>query len=668
MRRSVLRALLSAAFILLLAVPPASAQTMGPDYVASENIEHVRNIKTVGDGVGGRIVDGKLFVTSTKSLSIWDIMTDPANPKQLGNFTLDVEWENEEVPTNGKILGMSAEIGCKDPLGVLAGQPAIPTDDPEGASHCINLYDVSDPNSVQFIKSVVGAGNHTSACLYDCQYMWGDNGPVTDLRGDPKNAKIIGNWQEKLGVKFTRSCHHVREIAPGIVLGSCQPMVVLSARPEHGGSVTRPVVLSIAKNADDRFIHSNRWPRQGADKFAIVGGETNAPLVLGESETYQCDDKVAAMMSYDMTPALNPDGTFKRGGTFNLLDEQRPRNGTYADGRSPYNALGCSVHWFTEHPEFRNGGAVAIAEYENGTRIKQIQPNGKIVEQGYFLPLGGSTSAPHFHPNGQYIYAIDYTRGIDVLRYKGPSYRGGPDPFNPGEAEIEPGTTPGTNGKVDEKAVAELKTREAAAERDCSLIAMNATAKRSGRGLAVGAGGAAFKAQVFQLSSGSTLLKKRRVASLSAGSGEKTWNGLTPRRKAVTNGFYLVRITTGGKTRQLVFQRRGGRFVAKGEFQTGSSCDVVRAFQLRSPILGGRKNVGASVSYRLTQDMASVYIDAMKGGKVVKRITRKRVLANRTYKATIPARGLPKGPLTIRLTATRGGRPVSIQTLSAERI
>ena len=124
------------------------------------------------------------------------------------------------------------------------------------------------------------------------------------------------------------------------------------------------------------------------------------------------------------------------------------RNGTYADGNSPYNALGCSVHWFTEHPQFRNGGAVALAEYENGTRLLQVTPAGKIIEQGYFLPLGGSTSAPHFHPNGKVIYAIDYTRGVDVLRYTGPSYRGGEDPFNPGVAEIEPGTTPGTQRRA----------------------------------------------------------------------------------------------------------------------------------------------------------------------------------------------------------------------------
>ena len=39
------------------------------------------------------------------------------------------------------------------------------------------------------------------------------------------------------------------------------------------------------------------------------------------------------------------------------------------------------MHWFEELPTFHNGGAVALAEYENGTRILQITPQGKIVEK-----------------------------------------------------------------------------------------------------------------------------------------------------------------------------------------------------------------------------------------------------------------------------------------------
>jgi hypothetical protein len=42
--------------------------------------------------------------------------------------------------------------------------------------------------------------------------------------------------------------------------------------------------------------------------------------------------------------------------------------------------LGCSAHWFDEHPTYRNGGLVALGYYEHGTRFLDIQRNGKIKE------------------------------------------------------------------------------------------------------------------------------------------------------------------------------------------------------------------------------------------------------------------------------------------------
>jgi hypothetical protein len=653
MRQPVLRALLGALVILAVVVPAASAE-VGPDYVSSDNVTLVDRIKTVGDGVGAKIVGDRLFVTSTKSLSIFDIGTDPEHPKQIGVFTLDVEFENEEVPTNGKILGISAQYGCKDPLGLLEGSPRPPS---TGEAHCLNLYDVSDPANVKFIKSVAGAGEHTSACVYDCQYFWGDNGTVTDAR-DPKNAKIIGNWSDASGVKFKSSCHHVREIQPGIVFGSCQPLILLSARPEHGGSITKPVVLSLASNKDDRFIHSNKWPRQGLDKFALVGGEQNA--------TPSCDDEgVSAFMVWDATPAIDGNGGFKMGGTFNLLSEVRPENGNYADGHSPYNGLGCSVHWFSEHPTFRDGGLVALAEYENGTRFLQITSTGQIREQGYFLPLGGSTSAPHWHSNGKVVYNIDYTRGVDVLRYTGLNYV---PPDASGNVPDQPGNTPGTNGVRDEKAIADQRRREASQAENCSLIATAASARRRGRGLRLGAGGARFDAQIFQLSRGRSIIRKRRVARFNGATGEKTWSGRTPGGRTAGNGFYIVRMKTGGKFRQLAFQRRGGRFVARPDFQTGSSCGALRGFQLRSPVFGGRRNVAASVSFGLAQNADSVRIEAVQGGKKVRTVTRRNVRANRTVRVSVPARGIKRGAVTFRIVAVRGGTVIAQTVLGASRL
>jgi hypothetical protein len=649
MRPSVLRALLCALMILCVAAPAASGR-VGPDYVSSDNIELVNRIKTVGDGVGGRIVGNYLYVTSTKSLSIFDIATDPENPTLVGQMQIDVEWENEEVPTNGKLLGMSAEIGCKDPLGVLEGSPRPPT---TGSWHCINLYDVSDKNNVRFIKSVDGAGNHTSACVLDCSYMWGDNGPITDTR-DPKNAKIVGNWLQ--ASKANTSCHAVREIADGIVFGACQPIVVLSVRPEHGGSPLKPVVIARASNEDDRFIHSNRWPRQGKDRFALVGGEQNA--------TGTCDDQVSAFMVWDATPALNPDGSFKMGGTMRMLDEVRPRNGTYADGNSPYNVLGCSVHWFTEHPEFRNGGAVALAEYENGTRLLQVTPAGKIVEQGYFLPMGGSTSAPHFHPNGKVIYAIDYTRGVDVLRYTGPSYRAGPDPFNPGDVEIEPGTTPGTNGAVDERAIAELRARERQRAQACTPTARAASARGTRRTLKLGVpAGTRYDATIFQVSKGRTVLRAKRVKAFNGKTGEITWKA----SRKLRDGYYVIRFTTRDGRREIAVRLVNGRFRSAPNFSE-AGCGVIKSFSLDGPVFGGRTKRALGVNFTLNENADRVLVEVIKGRKVRRRVTRRNVVAGKAVRLKLRGRGVTRGTQQVRLTALRGGQRLATTTLGARGI
>jgi hypothetical protein len=114
----------------------------------------------------------------------------------------------------------------------------------------------------------------------------------------------------------------------------------------------------------------------------------------------------------------------------------------YADGKPVAGALGCSVHWFQEHPTFRNGGLVAISEYEDGVRFLQIKPDGAIVEQGYFLSLGSSSSSPKWAGKDDVVYSIDYQRGIDIIRWNGRHYV----PDDGGHVPAEPDRPRGTEG------------------------------------------------------------------------------------------------------------------------------------------------------------------------------------------------------------------------------
>ena len=61
---------------------------------------------------------------------------------------------------------------------------------------------------------------------------------------------------------------------------------------------------------------------------------------------------------------------------------------------------------------------MALGYYEHGTHFLKVAGDGDIRRVGYFLPHAGSTSAAYWL-NRRVVYAVDYTRGIDILRYNG---------------------------------------------------------------------------------------------------------------------------------------------------------------------------------------------------------------------------------------------------------
>jgi hypothetical protein len=154
-----------------------------------------------------------------------------------------------------------------------------------------------------------------------------------------------------------------------------------------------------------KFVHSARWPREGADRFALIGGEENftgrSELNNSEFSVYSAEKVLAGQSkSFEGPVAQVPPAG----------------NGVYADGKPVAGALGCSVHWFQEHRTFRDGGLVALSEDEDGVRFLQIGADGSIKEQGYFLSLGSSSSSPMWAGKDDVLYSIDYQRGIDILR------------------------------------------------------------------------------------------------------------------------------------------------------------------------------------------------------------------------------------------------------------
>jgi hypothetical protein len=393
-----------AAALALVTAPLATANRSGPDWVSSDNVEYLGSIKQdIGLTTGAKVVGDRLYVTSGKNIAIYDI-SKPESPQPLGSMKVNTAWENEEVPTNGKVLAVASDFysvtaSCLSAMRVTG---------------CIQFFDVRDPSNIKEVGAIPVA-NHTAECVLDCQYFYGKAGTIVDARGilDGKPPTVIGNWITELKAQGvdSKSCHHMREIRPGVLITACQPFSVITVNSDDapGASPAHPKVLYTGTS--DAFVHSARWPGKGHDKFVLIGGETNF--------TGRCNGANGEFRTYSAAAVNDGTSTTFAGPVARL---QPAGNGTYTDGKPPVNHLGCSVHWFQEHSSFKNGGLVALSEYEDGVRFLQLKRDGQIEEQGFFAALGGSSSSPKWAPSGDVVYSLDYDRGIDIIRWKGSHY------------------------------------------------------------------------------------------------------------------------------------------------------------------------------------------------------------------------------------------------------
>ena len=656
--RSLLPVLAAAAALAVPVAAPAQITPPTPDVFTSANVQYLGAFKLAGDGTGARIVGDTLFATSSLGLFIFDIK-DPENPQLLGSYNVAVHFENEDVPTNGKILGISDST---------VGQACGPGEQGGG---CLLLYDVTTPAAPRLIKAVTGISAHTAECVFDCTWFYGSEGQIVDAR-NPADAKVVEElWTTAAQdqgydvAAVPASPHDVTEVAPGYVVTASQPFVMFSLHAKDGGSPQHPVVIASGTNEDQRFIHSIRWPNEGRDRFMLVGGETvlstAAGLPVGNGGG-PCNDEASAFMTWNADKVRNiATGGYNTGSTWSLVDEVRPFNGTYADGGHPYDGFGCSVHWFEAHPTFRNGGVVAVSEYEHGTRIYQVSPEGKITEQGFALPVGGAASAPYWARNGKVFYTMDYQRGLEIWRYTGDTYV----PADDGTLTPTPGATPGTGGQ---------STVDAP---PCASAAgfRSATAKGSGKGVAFVTQlreQRPFTVEVFQQSAGRKIVKERLVARFTNKKAGFTWNGKDRKGRKLANGNYFVRFTmklsSGLKDiRRATLSRSGGRFKIAPDFYQRVDCGVFRSLKLSSSVFGGTSSEPLGIAYKLEEEARSVKIQVKVGSKIVKTFTGGGT-KGKTYRFSLKSSAVKKGKTVDVLVAADRGTPATAIKLTAKRL
>ncbi|HEX2058187.1 MAG TPA: hypothetical protein VHI71_07440 [Actinomycetota bacterium] len=378
-----------------LATTPGVAQTPTEGGVTVGPVEYVTFVPFDGSTSTGVTIHGKyMYLTSWKAISIYDI-SDPENPVQTDTLPVGFMFENEDVEITPD-------------ANYLFFSETIPNEN-------FHVYDVEDKTNIQLVTTLEGGGDHTFTCLLRCRWGYGSDGVIIDL-ADPTQPKLAAaegsekDWTVQLGIM--EDTHDLTEVKPGYAIVSTLsgPLLYIDVRDPM-----KPRVIARGEKVNEAYLfHSGEWPNEGTDRWLLMQGEDNF--------NPRCDPEAnGPFLVYDTKG-------WQRTKTFTLSDQFAVQNGTFTDGNPPANGLGCSAHWFESHPTFDNGGIVAMGYYEHGTRFFNITNKGKIREAGVFLPYAGSTSAAYWasrSPKNDIVYAVDYTRGIDVLRYTGKQIDGG---------------------------------------------------------------------------------------------------------------------------------------------------------------------------------------------------------------------------------------------------
>jgi hypothetical protein len=369
----------------------------GPGGFTSSNVTYVASLPT-GAGVSARVVTVKgqrrLYLSSAHSLTIYDI-TDPGLPVPMGVLPI-YNWENEDIAVS------------KD------GATTILTEFTD--TFYLHVVDTSDPHLPTPRTSIIMDGSHTAECAdVHCHYLFASNGKTYDIRGQVKALPQDKWWSTMIGAK---GAHALHQDAAGYWIADETPIVMFRAdnplRPHRitAGDIT----------LNTNYQHNNIRP--AADKYhPRKKGDTSKALrpgemLMTEGESNfqpQCGSGNGAFATWSMV-------NFDKGAPMRQLHVLRPVNGNYTNGDPAINALGCSGHWFTVREDrlgrYAGNYLTANAWYEHGTRFLAVNKRtGAIKQVGFFQPVRGSASSAYWIPGTDYVYVVDYQRGVDILKF-----------------------------------------------------------------------------------------------------------------------------------------------------------------------------------------------------------------------------------------------------------
>jgi hypothetical protein len=404
---------------------------LGPGAFISDNVEYVGTIPIDAPGVGGAVRTHEptgrtlFYATGLKGLTIYDV-EDPARPVLVGSL-LFPHSQNEDVSVSED--GTRVIISADGSLAV----PIMPH------SRGIHVVDATDPTTPTLIASHPDS-NHTTECGdAACEWLYASTtaGIYDATRADEGIIERVGTWNLLPDGTAVGGRHALNLDESGLLISDSNPRLVLDPRPHIGADgveygPANPELLAWGSRNDDidpRLQHNNwrpnslDWTPRRANKKGNIRpdayDEPAGPGPLPEG-SLRAGEILIANSETNLNPTCNMAGglstwdmrDFDKGRAPVELEVFRPVNGTYADGDPAVNALGCSGHWFTVRDEF-----VTASWYEHGVRFFEVGlDTGAIEEVGFFQPVVTQAGAAHWIDD-EYVYAVDYARGIDILRF-----------------------------------------------------------------------------------------------------------------------------------------------------------------------------------------------------------------------------------------------------------
>lgn len=336
---------------------PAAVATAGNRAPSSVTIEHVASVPfDAGIAQGARLVGDRFFVTTQRSFSVYDV-SNPRLPILESTVPLGFKCCNEDVATNGKILLFSETF----------------------PDEILHIWDVTSAPPSELARLKIPR-QHTVTCILDCRWAYGSEGAIIDLR-DPTRPQLAGEWPVK-----RNPTHDFEEFKPGFLVNS--PLrapwtveVLDVRRPLHPRLIKE---TPAAAPGPDKYswFHQAAWPRDGHDRFLVLGAE-GVP---------------GPVMTFDTTE-------WARSGHFAFVDR------FLVDDSTDPNA---SSHWFDVHPRFHDGGLIAVGWNHHGTRILEVSKTGQIHDLGAFQPPLASAESAYWITD-EIVYVVDFYRGLDII-------------------------------------------------------------------------------------------------------------------------------------------------------------------------------------------------------------------------------------------------------------